>query len=134
MGARPLKDLAAELAFQASQAAQVNVTATPADIIERYRECRGWRIFRKEYVFKLIHDCQPRTILDFGCGSGESSTELAALDYEVLGIDVSPELIALAEERAQLDGVADRAKFLAVDGTCATLPKEAYDLVLVQAV
>ena len=134
MDARPSKDVGAELAFQATQAAHVQVTATAEDIIERYRECRGWRIYRKEYVFKLIHDCRPRTILDFGCGSGESSTELAALGYDVLGIDLSPDLIALAEERARLDGVTDRAKFLAVDGTCATLQKGAYDLVLVQAV
>jgi len=128
------KDVAAELAFQATQAAQVQVRATPPDIIERYRHCRRWWLYRKEYVFKLIHDCRPRRILDFGCGSGDSATELAVLGYDVLGIDVSPELIALAEERARLDGVVERAKFLAVDGTTATLPKAAFDLVLVQAV
>ncbi len=50
------------------------------------------------------------------------------------GVDVSPDLIALAEERARLDGVTERTKFFAVDGTTATLPKDAYDLVLVQAV
>jgi len=128
------KDVAAELAFQAAQAAQVRVKATPPDIIDRYRHCRrGW-LYRKEFVFKLIHECRPKRILDFGCGSGDSTTELAALGYEVTGIDVSPDLIALAEERARLDGVADRAKFLAVDGTTATLPEAAFDLVLVQAV
>jgi SAM-dependent methyltransferase len=128
------KDVAAELAFQATQAAQVEVRATPPDIIDRYRHCRRWWLYRKEYVFKLIHDCRPRKILDFGCGSGDSTTELAALGYDVVGIDVSPDLIAIAEERARLDGVVDRAKFLAVDGTTATLPGAAYDLVLVQAV
>jgi SAM-dependent methyltransferase len=134
MSAPTPKDVAAELAFQATQAAQVQVKATPLDIIDRYRHCRRWWLYRKEYVFKLIHDCRPAKILDFGCGSGDSTTELAALGYDVLGIDVSPDLIALAEERARLDGVVDRAKFLAVDGTTATLPKEAFDLVLVQAV
>lgn len=134
MDAHAPKDVAAELAFQATQAAQVEMRATPLDIIDRYRHCRRWRLYRKEYVFKLIHQCRPKKILDFGCGSGDSSTELAALGYEVVGIDVSPELIALAEERARLDGVVDRAKFMAVDGTTATLPAAAYDLVLVQAV
>jgi SAM-dependent methyltransferase len=134
MSAEVPKDIAAELAFQATQAAQVQVKATPPDIIERYRRCERWWLYRKEYVFKLIHECRPRRILDFGCGSGDSATELAALGYAVLGIDVSPELVALAEERARLDGVVDRAQFLAVDGTTATLPKEAFDLVLVQAV
>jgi SAM-dependent methyltransferase len=128
------KDVAAELAFQATQAAQVKVRATPLDIIDRYRHCRNWHLFRKEYVFKLIHDCQPKKILDFGCGSGDSSTEMAALGYDVVGIDVSPELIAIAEERARLDGVVDRTKFIAVDGTTATLPTAAFDLVVVQAV
>ena len=134
MSAPAPKDVSAELAFQAAQAAQVQVRATPPDIIDRYRHCRRWWLYRKEYIFKLIHECQPKHILDFGCGSGDSTTELAAIGYDVLGIDVSPELIALAAERARLDGVVDRAKFLAVDGTTATLPKEAFDLVLVQAV
>jgi len=128
------KDLAAELAFQLGQAAQVRVTATPPDIIERYRYCRRWWLYRKEYVFKLIHECRPRRILDFGCGSGDTATELAALGYDVLGVDVSPELIALARERARLDGVVERARFLAVDGTAANLPEGPFDLVLVQAV
>ncbi len=134
MDAHAPKDVAAELAFQATQAAQVEMRATPLDIIDRYRHCRRWRFYRKEYVFKLIHECKPKKILDFGCGSGDSSTELAALGYDVVGIDVSPDLIALAEQRARLDGVVDRAKFMAVDGTTATLPAAAYDLVLVQAV
>jgi SAM-dependent methyltransferase len=134
MSAHSPKDVAAELAFQAAQAAQVEVKPTPLDTIERYRRCPRWWLYRKEYIFKLIHDCQPKKILDFGCGSGDSTTELAALGYEVEGIDVSPELIAIAEERARLDGVVDRAKFLAVDGTAATLPAAAFDLVLVQAV
>lgn len=134
MNAQAPKDVEAELAFQAVQAARVEMRATPLDIIDRYRHCRGWRFYRKEFVFKLIHDYQPKKILDFGCGSGDSTTELAALGYDVVGIDVSPDLIALAEERARLDGVVDRAKFLAVDGTTATLPAAAFDLVLVQAV
>lgn len=134
MSAPAPKDVSAELAFQATQAARVQIKATPPDIIDRYRYCRRWWLYRKEYVFKLVHDCRPKRILDFGCGSGDSATELAALGYDVLGIDVSPELIALAKERARLDGVVERAKFLAVDGTTATLPKEAFDLVLVQAV
>ena len=128
------KDVTAELTFQAAQAARVHVKATTPDTIERYKYCRYWWLYRKEYVFKIIHECRPRRILDFGCGSGESTTELAALGYDILGIDVSPDLIALAEERARLDKVEDRAKFLTVDGTTATLPGETFDFVLVQAV
>jgi SAM-dependent methyltransferase len=134
MDAHAPKDVAAELAFQVTQAAQVQMRATPLDIIERYRRCTRWWLYRKECVFKMIHDCQPKKILDFGCGSGDSTTELAALGYDVVGIDVSPELVALAEERARLDGVTDRAKFMAVDGTTATLPAAAFDMVVVQAV
>jgi hypothetical protein len=62
------KDVAAELAFQAAQAAQVEVKATPLDTIERYRQCPRWWLYRKEYIFKLIHECRPKKILDFGCG------------------------------------------------------------------
>jgi SAM-dependent methyltransferase len=45
-------------------------------------------------------------ILDLGCGVGKNSIYLAKLDNTVVGIDISPEAIKLAKERAKKEGLA----------------------------
>jgi cyclopropane-fatty-acyl-phospholipid synthase len=51
-------------------------------------------------------------VLDIGCGWGDLALYLAALEnVEVLGVTLSKEQQALASERAQKAGLADRVKF-----------------------
>jgi SAM-dependent methyltransferase len=38
-------------------------------------------------------------VVDLGCGSGVLSEQLSAAGYDVLGVDVSPAMVALARER-----------------------------------
>jgi SAM-dependent methyltransferase len=40
-----------------------------------------------------------RTALDFGCGAGRSTRFLRDLGFDVLGVDISPEMLARARER-----------------------------------
>lgn len=42
-----------------------------------------------------------RTILDVGCGMGRLTAQIATSDRNVLGIDLSPEMIARAREKAE---------------------------------
>jgi 2-polyprenyl-3-methyl-5-hydroxy-6-metoxy-1,4-benzoquinol methylase len=129
------QDTAEELKYQARQAAAFDqVRPTPAETIRRYREHRNWRTSRKEFVFYSIRKHAPVRICNFGCGAGETSTELAALGYHVSSYDLSPELIALARRRAELDQVADRAHFFVGDVLTMDPPEEKFDLVLVEAV
>lgn len=39
------------------------------------------------------------TIVDLGCGSGILAAELAAAGYDILGVDLSPEMLKLARRR-----------------------------------
>lgn len=48
---------------------------------------------------RLPLDLRGARILDAGCGAGQMSVELAARGAEVLGIDISPKLIGIADAR-----------------------------------
>jgi SAM-dependent methyltransferase len=67
-------------------------------------------------VAALQHVAPPGPVLDLGCGTGSLSSAIVGSGREVLGMDISPGLLARTKER----GLADRALFAAFDG--ATLP------------
>ena len=54
------------------------------------------------YIDSIIKRFNPRTktILDIGCGTGLHDFELANLDYDVTGIDISEEMIEIAKIEA----------------------------------
>ena len=50
----------------------------------------------------------PLRILDLPCGQGRHAIELARRGYDVTGVDLSPFLLKVAEQRARADGVRVR--------------------------
>src|SRR5215212_3502171 len=68
--------------------------------------------FPLEYAYALLGDVRGRTVLDFGCGSGENTLLLARRGAIVIGVDISRSLIELAERRLQLNGMGGAARFL----------------------
>lgn len=110
------------------------ISPTPIDVLERYRENRHWRLYPKECMYRAMGNLDGKRVLDFGCGSGEISTQLALLGADVLAFDLSPDHLELARRRASLDGVLDRVNFLVADGENANLPNGAFDFVVAYAV
>jgi SAM-dependent methyltransferase len=55
----------------------------------------------------------PRRILDLPCGQGRHAIELARRGYDVTGVDLSPFLLKVADERGRAEGV--RVRWLAGD-------------------
>jgi glycine/sarcosine N-methyltransferase len=49
--------------------------------------------------------------LDAGCATGAHALGLAALGWAVVGIDSEPAMISVARERAQTEGLTERASF-----------------------
>jgi SAM-dependent methyltransferase len=69
----------------------------------------------------------PLHILDLPCGQGRHAIELARRGYDVTGVDLSPFLLKVAEERAWADGI--RVRWLAGDMRQA-IAGERFDVVL----
>lgn len=63
--------------------------------------------------------------LDFGCGSGRSTRFLQRLGYSTLGVDIAPEMLAIARER---DPAGDYR--LLPEGDLGALAGAAFDAIL----
>jgi SAM-dependent methyltransferase len=66
-------------------------------------------------------------VLDMACGTGRHSHELARRGFEVVGVDISPDLLAIAEADAEAESRA--VSFLAADLRELDFDQE-FDLVL----
>ncbi len=85
-----------------------------------------------DYLIRLIKDQgdNPQNILELGCGTGNITHELLKRGYEVVGIDISEEMLELAEEKTQDFG--DRIILIQQDIT--ELDFEVYEIDTVIAV
>lgn len=79
----------------------------------------AWPILTRQLTDHLPSPRQNRIrILDFGCGPGGLARDLAGRGFEVLGVDSSPGMIALAEQHGQ-----ERTSFLV--GSFQEIPPDA---------
>ncbi len=73
-------------------------------------------------------------VLDAGCGTGATTCYLAKqVGCKVLGIDISEEMIAKAQKRAEREGLGELVEFKACDVTHLPLPSSEFDLVLAES-
>jgi len=91
----------AEIARSASEASKIKILDVD---FTRYLPPPD-TCFPLEYAFHLLGDVQDKLVLDLGCGSGEEVIPLRKRGARVIGIDISPHLIAIAEERLRKNGV-----------------------------
>jgi magnesium-protoporphyrin O-methyltransferase len=68
---------------------------------------------------RLPADLRGCRVLDAGCGTGLMTAELAARGADVVAVDISPQLIAIAEQRLT-DDLRPRVTFASGDMTCAS--------------
>jgi SAM-dependent methyltransferase len=89
-------------------------------------------LYPLEYCYWLLGDVRGKRVLDYGCGAGENTTALAARGADVTGLDLSHDLIKLADERLGLHG--QEAEF--VVGSCHDIPlaDESVDVVFGMAI
>jgi ubiquinone/menaquinone biosynthesis C-methylase UbiE len=106
------------------------------DVIATRLEARGrhpaFRHMLHEYLDAMDIDAASR-VLDLGCGTGVAARAIAArpgFAGTVVGIDLSPQLIAAAGQLAADEGVGDRVRFAVGDTRSLDLPDGAFDAVV----
>lgn len=79
-----------------------------------YKGRPPWDIGRPQPAFvELANAGQIRgAVLDVGCGTGETTLEMAERGHEAWGIDISPNAIDQAKAKARLRGLEDATVFL----------------------
>lgn len=70
---------------------------------------------RFEWVMRQAGDVRGMKVCDIGCGSGRFVTSLAKRGAQVTGVDFAPEMLRLAGQLAEQQGVADRCQFVLND-------------------
>ena len=121
-------------AFEASQTTtQLSQLLTPAETIERYRTPPKKTAFPLEYAFYLLGDVRGKTVLEYGCGDGENTVVLANRGARVIAFDISPELLAVAKERLEVNRCKG-VELLLGSAHNLPLPDESIDVVFGMAI
>lgn len=126
----------AEIVRSSNEASRVapDIRPTSPGIFRRYAAPALDTPYPLEYMYALVGDVSGRRVLDLGCGTGADSVLLAARGAEVSAVDISAELLALASQRASLDGQADRIVTLRGSTHDIPVPDASLDLVFGNAV
>ncbi len=102
-------------------------------VIERYLTPERNTPFPLEYAYSLLGDVKGCSVLDYGCGSGENSVLIASHGGKPIGIDISHDLVDLAEQRMKLHGHGDY-KFLVASAHDIPVPDQSIDVVFGMAI
>lgn len=84
-----------------------------------------------ERLGRLLHLDQRSVVLDVACGQGTSAVHLARIfGCRVIGVDLSAQTTARAEDAARTAGVEDQVEFRIGDGESLPLPDGSVDAVI----
>jgi len=102
---------------------------------------RGWveaqesldRLFEpfEELIVRAVANAKAQRVLDIGCGTGATTLAVARQlgpKGTAVGIDVSEPMIALAKQRAELEGSS--ARFLTADAQTHAFDDQSFDLIV----
>lgn len=117
-----------ESSFFDAQAARREVAPLDPRTLQRYSENLRPRFF-KDFRIQLLGPLKGKRILDVGCGDGVNAVLLAKLGADVTGIDISPGAIALARQKAEVDGLTANCRFLCGPAEEMDLPRASFDII-----
>jgi ubiquinone/menaquinone biosynthesis C-methylase UbiE len=97
--------------------------------LARYQRPPATTPYPLEYAYHLLGDLRGRRILDFGCGSGANAVQLAHRGAQVWAMDISEDLIRLAQRRMAVNGRAGTAQFIVASAHELPFPDASIDVV-----
>lgn len=84
-------------------------------------------------VLDVAKGLEARTILELCCGTGRCCFVLAELGYEVVGIDLSPKMIEVAERKRQVLNIGSgnplKVSFYQMNAETFDLPRKNFDMI-----
>jgi ubiquinone/menaquinone biosynthesis C-methylase UbiE len=86
----------------------------------------------RRFARKLIKISLPgKRVLDIGTGSGRLAIELAKAhpDWQIIGVDVSEEMLKIARRNAAQAGLSDKINFRQAPAAVLPFPDNSFDLV-----
>jgi len=88
----------------------------------------------KYFVRKILRKgIRSGTVLDIGTGSGLLAIELGKVKdchFDIIAVDISPNMIRKAMENARRAGVEDKIRFLVSNAAALPFPDNSFDLVI----
>lgn len=120
-----------EIERSASEASRVDTTYLINNEREaaRYQDPAADTCYPLEYSYHLLGDVRGKTVLDFGCGSGENTVLLAQRGATVYAMDISELLMTVAKQRLAVNGVGSDVRFLCSSAYNLALADESVDIV-----
>lgn len=110
---------------------------TDEEFSARYSNKKWYSVVRgsSEYLANWItRHARNRRALDYCCGLGGVSLQIAEAGGSVVGFDISGESVATARKALADAGVGDRGEFAVMDGEKLGFPDRSFDVVVVSGV
>lgn len=122
---------AAEIKRSSTEASRIasGIRPTSPNVRKRYAAPSADTAYPLEYAYHLLGDVRGLHVLDFGCGTGSDSTLIAGRGAQVTSLDISPDLLALAERRVALDGFGGAVTTMCGSAHHIPLPDNSVDVV-----
>ena len=121
-----------ESSRSAEEARQIVLTTTDCRQIQRYLDPPANTPYSLEYAYHLLGNVAGKNIVDLGCGSGENLVPLAERKANVIGIDISQELVSVARRRICISG--SKATCRVGSAYHTDLPDESVDVIFCDAI
>lgn len=122
-------------AFEAAHTAAADEELRPSQKnVTRYMSPPAQTPFALEYAYHLLGDVRGKTVVDFGCGTGENTLLLVLRGADVHAVDISPELIEIGKRRLLVNDRPDGARFIAASVYEIPLPDASVDVVFGMAI
>ena len=84
------------------------------DAVNGEIDYKAWADFIESMIRKHYPNA-PELVLDLGCGTGRMTLEMAKRGYDMTGVDYSPEMLDVARENLENEGLMDKTLLLCQD-------------------